>query len=61
MLQLTYWDGLTARESAQFMGCSTAAVWVRLTRARAALRELLEWDQGERGGDLDGQAGTASA
>lgn len=42
VLQLTYWQGLSAREVAQFMDCTTAAVWVRLTRARAALRALLD-------------------
>ncbi len=42
VLQLTYWHDLSAREVAQFMDCSTAAVWVRLTRARAALRALLD-------------------
>lgn len=40
-LQLTYWDGLTAREAAEVLGCSTPAFWTRLTRARRALRPLL--------------------
>lgn len=42
VLQLTYWDGLTASEAGEFLECSTAAVWTRLTRARAALRTQLE-------------------
>lgn len=41
VLQLTYWDGLTAAEAAAVVGCSTAALWVRLTRARSAMRKLL--------------------
>lgn len=41
LLQLTYWDGLTAGETAEFLDCSPAAVWTRLTRARAALRDRL--------------------
>lgn len=42
LLQLTYWDGLSASEVGEFLECSTAAVWTRLTRARAALRTELE-------------------
>lgn len=42
VLRLTYWDGFSAAEVAQFLDCTTAAVWMRLTRARAALRGLLE-------------------
>ncbi len=41
VLQLTYWHGLSAGEAAQFLECSTGALWVRLTRARAALRREL--------------------
>lgn len=33
---LTYWDGLPAADIGRLLGCSTAAVWVRLHRARAA-------------------------
>lgn len=36
VLRLTYWDGLTATETAETLGTTTAAVWVRLTRARRA-------------------------
>lgn len=42
LLQLTYWDGLSAREASDFLECSTAAIWTRLTRARTALRKELE-------------------
>lgn len=61
-LRLTYWDGFSAAEVAQFLDCTTAAVWMRLTRARAALRGLLEpRDEPApsttgRGGDLLEQA-----
>ena len=36
VLMLTYWDGLPAAEAGRVLGCSAAAVWVRLHRARAA-------------------------
>lgn len=36
ILMLTYWDGLPAADIGRLLGCSTAAVWVRLHRARAA-------------------------
>jgi RNA polymerase sigma factor (sigma-70 family) len=36
VLMLTYWDGLPAAEAGKVLGCSAAAVWVRLHRARAA-------------------------
>jgi RNA polymerase sigma-70 factor (ECF subfamily) len=36
VLVLTYWDQLPAAEVGRHLGCSTAAVWVRLHRARAA-------------------------
>jgi len=42
VLQLTYFDGLTTRQAAAFLDCSLGAFWVRQTRARAALRTLLE-------------------
>ncbi len=61
VLQLTYWDELSASEVAAFMECSTGAVWVRLSRARATMRTLLA-DSSYAGvasplvgrGDLDG-------
>lgn len=36
LLRLTYWDGLSAAETAESLGITPAAVWVRLTRARRA-------------------------
>lgn len=42
VLRMTYWDGLTAAQAAQVIGCSTPALWVRLTRIRAALRAMLD-------------------
>lgn len=38
VLQLTYWDRLPAAEIAVALGCSTASVWKRVSRAKAALR-----------------------
>lgn len=39
---LTYWDELSAGETAAVLRCSPAAVWTTLTRARAKLRQRLE-------------------
>ena len=39
---LTYWDGLPAAEVGRVLGCSTAAVWVRLHRARTAFAAAWE-------------------
>jgi RNA polymerase sigma factor (sigma-70 family) len=36
ILRLSYWDGLSAAEIGEALGITTAAVWMRLTRARAA-------------------------
>ncbi len=41
VLELFYWDGLTAEEIAEVVGCRTSAAWKRLSRARAALKGLL--------------------
>jgi RNA polymerase sigma factor (sigma-70 family) len=49
ILELHYWDGLSAEEIAEVVGCRTAAAWKRLSRARAALRaQLEEPDEGAR-------------
>lgn len=40
-IHLTYWGGFTATEVARSLECTTAAVWMRLTRARATLRRFL--------------------
>ncbi|MFK4144587.1 RNA polymerase sigma factor [Streptomyces sp. NPDC004065] len=38
VLLLSYWDGLSAAEAGDVLGCSASAVWVRLHRARKAFR-----------------------
>ena len=46
VLMLTYWDGLPAAEAGRVLGCSAAAVWVRLHRARAAFAAA--WTEADR-------------
>ncbi|MFC6018729.1 RNA polymerase sigma factor [Plantactinospora solaniradicis] len=41
LLTLTAWHGLSAREAARVVGCSTATFFVRLHRARKRLREVM--------------------
>lgn len=41
LLFMAYWEDLTASEMAQILGCSIPALWVRLNRARGALRAQL--------------------
>ncbi len=41
LLMAFYWDDLSGAECAQLLGCSTAAIWVRLHRARQALKAQL--------------------
>lgn len=41
LLFMAYWEDLTPQEIGRILGISTAAVWVRLTRAREAMRVLL--------------------
>lgn len=50
ILELFYWDGLTAPEIAVVVGCRTSAAWKRLSRARDALRVLLEEPREPRAG-----------
>lgn len=38
VLLLSYWDGLSAAEAGEVLGCGASAVWVRLHRARKAFR-----------------------
>lgn len=45
VLALVLWERLSHSEVAELLGCSTNAVAVRLHRARARLRRLLEEDQ----------------
>lgn len=40
-LHLIYWEGLSTAEVAAYMGCTTGALWTRLSRARALLRAQL--------------------
>jgi RNA polymerase sigma-70 factor (ECF subfamily) len=47
LLTLVAWDGLTAAEAAQVLGCRRGTVAVRLHRARARLRAQLAACQGE--------------
>lgn len=42
VLQLTYWDLLTAAEVGVVLGCSETAAWKRISRAKSALRS--SWD-----------------
>ena len=51
ILQLTYWQDLSAGEVAEVLRMRQGAVWTRLHRARARLKELLEED--DRGGARD--------
>ena len=45
VLRLTYWDGLSASEAAEVLDVTTAAVWMRLTRARAAFAAAWRTDR----------------
>ncbi|MDR2454804.1 MAG: sigma-70 family RNA polymerase sigma factor [Bifidobacteriaceae bacterium] len=40
LLMARYWDGLTGAECAALIGCPPAAVWMRLSRARAAFKAV---------------------
>lgn len=42
LLYMAYWEGLSAQEIGSITGVSAPAVWVRLTRARDALRRTLQ-------------------
>lgn len=42
LLMARYWDDLSGAQCAQLMGCSTATVFVRLSRARKVLKRVLE-------------------
>lgn len=44
VLRLTYWEGLNAAEAAETLGATTAAVWIRLTRARRAFAHAWQGD-----------------
>ena len=51
VLMLTFWEGLEPREAAVVLGVSPGVVRMRLSRARARIRELV--DHGQRGFDVD--------
>ena len=53
VVMLTYWDGLSATESAAVLRCSTPAVWVALSRARTRLRDILRPEYTQAGGGHD--------
>ena len=40
VLLLSYWDGLSAAEAGEVLGCGASAVWVRLHRAQSVPRRL---------------------
>lgn len=42
LLLAHYWDGLSGAECAALAGCSAQAIWIRLHRARQALRQEYE-------------------
>jgi RNA polymerase sigma-70 factor (ECF subfamily) len=46
LLYMAYWEDLSADEIGQILGKSSGAVWVRLTRAREALRRHLKSSAG---------------
>jgi len=41
LLMAHYWDELSGAQCAQLVGCSMSAIWVRLHRARRALKTVL--------------------
>jgi RNA polymerase sigma-70 factor (ECF subfamily) len=41
LLFMAYWEDLTPDEMARILGCSVPTLWVRLNRARTALRQRL--------------------
>jgi RNA polymerase sigma-70 factor (ECF subfamily) len=49
VLALVYWEDLTAPEAATVLGCSAAALRVRLHRARKRLTRLVEVDESPAG------------
>jgi len=59
ILELFYWDGLTAPEIAEVVGCRTSAAWKRLSRARDALRSLLAEPREPHTGSVPTRSATA--
>lgn len=50
LLYMAYWEDLSAQEMGEILGISPAAVWVRLTRARTLLRQMLDGSASSRVG-----------
>nr|WP_281166850.1 sigma-70 family RNA polymerase sigma factor [Microbacterium luticocti] len=46
VVELTYWDDLSAEQVAEVLGCKVGAVWTALSRGRASLRGLLRQTEG---------------
>lgn len=47
ILFMSYWEDLTGEEISEILGISKPAVWVRLSRARDALRRQLDADSSD--------------
>ncbi|PZQ88946.1 MAG: RNA polymerase subunit sigma-70 [Leifsonia xyli] len=50
LLYMAYWERLSGQEIAQVLQISVSAVWVRLSRARNALRNALGYVSADRDG-----------
>ena len=50
LLFMTYWEDLTPDEVAAILEIKVSSVWMRLTRARAALKKQLDRSQVQTGG-----------
>jgi len=57
VLMLRAWDGLSTREAAEVLGCSTAALAIRLHRARRRLARAFELERPEAGPERSPGAG----
>jgi RNA polymerase sigma factor (sigma-70 family) len=54
LLYMAYWEDLSAQEIGSVLGISAPAVWVRMTRARDALRSVMLEAVPARLGSTDG-------
>jgi RNA polymerase sigma factor (sigma-70 family) len=50
LLFMAYWEELSGSEMAAILGITPSALWVRLNRARAALKKVLDEQEGPEGG-----------
>ena len=48
VLELTYWEELSAAEVGIVVGCSEAAAWKRISRAKESLRQVLSTQRAPR-------------